>query len=528
MAGAGKRPCAGLLHERENSMKTVTPDLIPAIDRYASEVLGIPTVELMRRAGDAVATAIAQRYAVGRVAILCGGGNNGGDGYAAALALAERGFSPLLVDVSGKGQRTEEGQYFAAACQKAFGDPLALEGLKDLPTPALVVDAVLGTGAQGSLTPPLIAAAAWMNNCPCPKVAIDVPLGVSAKDGSVLPEAVRADLTVVLSFMKIGLLSYPAREWTGQLLVDTLGLDQSAFLTAFPAIGECADDAFLAAHWPKRPDNSHKGSFGKALAIAGCQRYRGAALLVAEGAMRTGVGLLQLASEECVLSAAVIRTPETVCQSMPPSDDWQESDLAKLMQLTSCANAVLIGPGCGVSEGIKKLLCRSLSTPGAPLLIDADGLNCLAELGEEGLSCLRKAQRPVLLTPHPLEFSRLVGRPVSEVVAGRLAFAQAFAKEQGVYVLLKGAGTVIASPDGRTAINTSGSSALAKGGSGDVLSGMLLSLLAQGVSPFEALMLGAYLHGCAGEKLATQYSACGVLPSDLPRAAAMYLTELEA
>lgn len=508
-------------------MKTVTPDMIPAIDRYAAEVCGIPTEELMRRAGEAVAAEIAARYPAGRAVILCGGGNNGGDGYAAALALATRGYRPVLVDLLGKGQRSAEGKAFLAACHAAFGEIGGEEALASL-QPDLVVDAVFGTGFQGTLPPPACRAAEWINGLSCPKVAVDVPLGVNAADGSTEKEAVRADLTVVLSFMKIGLLSYPARAHTGETVVASLGLEEEKIAAAFPGMGEAADDGYLARRMPRRPADSHKGSFGKALLIAGSAGYRGAALLATEGALRLGAGLVALASEEAVLAAAAVRTPEAVLVSFPPSQEWtREKELPALLSCAQTASAVLVGPGCGRSAGVDLLLRHLLQTTGAPLLLDADALNIMAADRAAFLPLLRGAGRPVLLTPHPLEFSRLSGLDMAQIAASRLATARHFATENGVFLLLKGAGTVLADPDGRVSVNTSGSCALAKGGSGDVLSGMLAALLAMGAEPFDALCLGAYLHGRAGEEAEKLYSAYGVLPGELPLFAARLLAEIK-
>lgn len=506
-------------------MKTVLPELIPAIDRYAQDVCGIPTKELMRRAGEAVAEAIAERFPAGPVVILCGGGNNGGDGYAAALSLAARGFCPVLVDLFGKGQKSEEGRSFLDACRTVLGEIKGGEDLFSL-SPELVVDAVFGTGYSGDMPPMAQCAAKWINSLTCPKVAVDVPLGVHATDGSVEKDAVKADLTVVLSFMKVGLLSYPARGYTGETVIASLGLPEEKIAAAFPEMGETADREYLARHLPKRAANSHKGSFGKALLIAGSMRYRGAALLATEGALRLGAGLVTLASEEPVLAAAAVRTPEAVLAPCAPSEAWGEGEVASLLTLVSASSAVLVGPGCGRTVGIVRLLKDLLQMPGAPLLLDADAINCMAEEREVFLPLLKKARRPVLLTPHPLEFARLSGRDAAEIATCRLSAARSFAAENGAYLLLKGAGTVLAAPDGRFSVNTSGTSALAKGGSGDVLSGMLLSLLAMGAEPFEALCMGAYLHGRAGEEAEKVHSAYGVLASDLPCFAAGLLAEI--
>ena len=273
-------------------------------------------------------------------------------------------------------------------------------------------------------------------------------------------------------------------------------------------------DAKLAASClPARPADGNKGTFGRALLFCGSEQYRGAACLSAEGALSGGAGLVELASCEAVVSLVLSRAPSVIGTAYVPS----EIGAFLPLDLTRKATAVLIGCGSGRSERLALSLFELLKTPGCPVVLDADALNSLALKRETALEILKSAARPVVLTPHPLEFSRLSGLPLDTISSDRVGVAADFAKTYGVTLVLKGAGTVIASPDGEVTVNATGGSGLAKGGSGDVLAGLLVSLLAQGMEPYGAAILAVYLHGAAGDALTKEYSEMGVRPDDLPR-----------
>lgn len=273
------------------------------------------------------------------------------------------------------------------------------------------------------------------------------------------------------------------------------------------------DAALAGALLPVRPSDGNKGTFGRALLFCGSDRYRGAACLASEGALAGGAGLVELASCESVVSLVLSRAPSVIGTAYVPSEIGAYLPLG----LTKKATAILVGCGSGKSERLCLSLFELLKTPGSPVVLDADALNSLALKRETSLDLLQNAARPVVLTPHPLEFSRLSGLPLDTISSDRVGVAAGFAKEYGVTLVLKGSGTVIASPDGEVTVNTTGGSGLAKGGSGDVLAGLLVSLLAQGMNPTDAAILAVYLHGAAGDALTKEYSEMGVRPDDLPR-----------
>lgn len=290
-------------------------------------------------------------------------------------------------------------------------------------------------------------------------------------------------------------------------------------------IAQAVDAAYLTAHLPPRLRDSHKGTYGRLMLYAGSEKYRGAALLAAEGALRVGVGLVTLASERTVLDAALVRLPELLLSESAPISAWGEGEIRNALESSVGARALLVGPGTGVSEGLFAFVRALALQGGAPLVLDADALHAIALYAEDVDAFFALAKRPLLLTPHPLELGRLLGLTAQEVQANRPSISVACAKKWGVFLLLKGADTLIT--DGETLlVNTSGSSALSKGGSGDVLAGAVGAFLAQGAEPLCALALGAYLHGAAGDSLAREYSEYGVLPSELPRRMAELLAKI--
>lgn len=285
----------------------------------------------------------------------------------------------------------------------------------------------------------------------------------------------------------------------------------------------CAEQ--IRAWIPTREENTHKGSFGKLVIFAGSEAYRGAPLLVAEGAARMGVGLVRLVSERAVTDLACTALPELLLSDAPTIASWDEAQTARALSLCDGAKAIVVGPGCGVSEGLYRFVLALLGSEGCPVLLDADALGALALYREQSISALKAARRCVVMTPHPLELGRLLGVGAADVQAHREAYATEFAARAGVSLLLKGQGTIIT--DGvRVYCNPTGSSALAKGGSGDVLSGAVGALLAQGAAPLAALAVGAYLHGQAADTLAKELSLYGVTPSDLPKQMARELGAL--
>ena len=513
-------------------MYLTEPDKIAEIDRYAAESLGIPVRELMARAGKRLAEETAKRLSgSGRILILVGPGNNGGDGYAAALELADLGYEILICDVLGVGQKSEAGKHFASLAEKRFGKPILIDQLAndDINGSSAVIDAIFGTGARFILPYEIMMLMTRIAAAPPSllRVAADAPTGIDAGSGRANRISFRADLTVTFSFGKRGMFAYPAREYCGEIVIADIGLPCEELCRHFPPAGCLLDHDTAAALLPHRSQNSHKGSFGRLLMLAGSQKYRGAASLAASAALRAGTGVLTLASHSSVLDGALLRSPELLAMPIPDFERMDREALRLVFAAAERASAIVIGCGSGTSATLEGALWELLASEGCPILIDADALNSLALHREESLHRLKKSKREIVLTPHPLELSRLTGKPAEDIQAMRIDSARALAEATGVTVVLKGAGTVIATSGELVTLNPTGSSALAKAGSGDVLAGMIGAFLAQGLSPHDAASLGVYLHGAAGDRLAERFSEFGVLPSDLPTAAAEVLREIE-
>ena len=280
---------------------------------------------------------------------------------------------------------------------------------------------------------------------------------------------------------------------------------------------------FVKTHIPKRYADSNKGSYGKCLMICGSDRYPGAPILACAGAVRSGAGLVELYSTEKVVCAALPVYPDIIYHTI--NDISSGDDNESIAGQSGTADCILIGCGCGVSENLYRLTSEIANTEGGPTVIDADALNSISVF-DRNLEIFASAKRHIVITPHPLEFSRLCGLTVAEISDNRVGCATAFATLHNVYVLLKGNGTVSASPDGKYTVNTTGSSALAKAGSGDVLAGVITSFIAQGCTPYDAAVISAYLHGAAGDTLARRLSEYGVAASDLPVAIAEEIRRL--
>ena len=495
--------------------------MITEMDRYSEENLGVPVRDLMERAGHAVANCVKRRVDEGSsVLILCGKGNNGGDGYACAIELLGK-YSVRVYDVFRAGQRSEEGNFFLERFKSLGGEVLPLniddEFKKSISECDCIVDAIFGTGFIGQC-PPLISELASLINAACSeKIAIDIPLGINADNGSVNMEGVCSmSCTVALGYLKPGLVSFPAKAYVGEIVFDDLGFDLKRINSIFDFKYKYVDSTLAVSLLPEREENSSKGSFGKLLCLTGSKRYRGAARLSLEAALRGGVGLVTFASYPELAKELSADFPEAIYMPVGDDEDFSDEELSKIVSASKSHSATLVGCGSGNTEQTEKLVKALLSSEGGTLVIDADGINALCRNRDEGVVALKEAKRKVILTPHPLEFARISGSDVSFVQLHRIEAAIRFAAENEVILVLKGAATIVT--DGKTVyINSSGSSALAKGGSGDVLAGFLASLVASGVDPLCACAIAAYYHGAAADTLALEYSSLGVTPSDLPK-----------
>ncbi|EIK51842.1 YjeF-like protein [Stutzerimonas stutzeri TS44] len=457
---------------------------------------GTPGFELMQRAAHAAWRALRRRWPdAGAVTVLAGRGNNAGDGYLVA-ALAQR--AGWQVRVLGVGDVQALQGDAAQALAEARGCGVSIEPWHAaVALQGVLVDALLGTGISGAVREPYAGAIATINASGLPVLAIDLPSGLCADTGQVLGQAVRADLSVTFIGLKLGLFTAEGPDRVGTLVFDDLQADPG-IVAQVASEAVRLDHGSLARIAPRAP-TAHKGSFGQVLVIGGDLGTGGAALLSAEAALRGGAGMVSLATRPEHVTASLVRRPEIMCSGV-------ESTYS-LTTLVERADVLVVGPGLGQAPWGRSLLSLAAQC-GLPQLWDADALNLLAAGG---------VQLPTgcVITPHPGEAARLLQCTVAEVQVDRPAAARELARRYACVALLKGAGTLIAAPDGRLALCDRGHPAMASAGLGDVLAGVIGALLAQDLAPFDAACLGAWLHAAAGERLGEQgrgLAAADLLP----------------
>ncbi len=502
-------------------MKLLTANEMRELDRQAIEEWQLPGVVLMENAGQATADQIEEHFAdlwPGPVLVVSGKGNNGGDGYVIARHLLNRGWEVAVLILAAEDVIKGDARINLDVLTRSFAelyyaeDGDALFSVLDvIDAPTLIVDALLGTGLGAEVTGLYAEVINWINGTGLPVVAVDVPSGVDATSGQLHGPTVCADLTVTFAEAKVGHVLRPAVDYVGDLVVVDIGIPVQ--LAGQQAARHFYVDAEMAADLlPDRPETGHKGSFGHLLTIAGSTGKTGAAVLAAEGGLRVGAGLSTLACPASLNPVLEVKLTEVMTALLSDRDGEVATDaIAGVLQICAGKQAVVVGPGLGVGDGARALVDAILLQSSLPLVLDADGLNTLS------LDTLRKRNGVTILTPHPGEMARLLDCTVAEIEVDRLATAAAFAEEYNVILVLKGAPTIIATPDGRNFINGSGNSLLASGGTGDVLAGLIGGLLCQGCAPDVAAVLAVFLHGGAADRLADETGNSGILASELLR-----------
>jgi NAD(P)H-hydrate epimerase len=476
-----------------------------AADAWAIDEQGVPSLDLMERAGVGLARVTAAAAGPGPIRVVVGKGNNGGDGLVVARLLRQDGYE---VDVLA-----------AASLDGLGGDPLAnLERLPGAPPEPFapeglagsgaVVDALLGTGFEGEPREPLASAIAAINAQEAPVVACDVPSGVDASTGEVAGEAVRAVATATFHGPKIGLCVNPGKEHAGVVEVVEIGIPRGA-----PG----AERGGLIAErvldlYPRRERSGSKFESGVVVVAGGSVGLTGAPTMAARSAQRAGAGYVQVAVPAPAQAAVDLRLLEQMSRGLPDADGSHTPEgVAVVEEMAERAGAVALGPGLGRAPAAQEFARGVARAVAAPLLLDADGLN--AHAGR--LESLHDRPGPTVLTPHEAELGRLLDRPTEQVAAHRLAAVREAAERSGAVVLLKGDDTVVALPAGGFAVNPAGSPALATAGTGDVLSGLIAALLAKGLGPFEAACLGARAHALAADAAAERVGVDHVMAGDV-------------
>jgi NAD(P)H-hydrate epimerase len=502
-------------------MRLVSAEEMRAIERIAIEEMGIPAATLMDRAGRAVAEAAASLAGQdGRIAVVCGAGNNGGDGFVAARILHKAGRGVLAVALGPPGKGSPESIAMWKAAEDAGVPVSGLQALLDFPVRPgdLVIDAIFGTGlerpAEGNFAAGIEAVRA-LREQGARVLAVDLPSGLSTDSGRAIGPTVQADATVTFAFSKIGLALQPGADLAGDLTVVDIGIPPAA-ADRIPPTAELLDETAVRALVPRRDREAHKGDAGRLLVVAGSAGKTGAANLALTGALRGGAGLVTLAARAEVLGPALVGRPEAMSTPLPGTGNIARSDIPALQGAASTANALVMGPGIPRGPETAPAIRGLLDRYPIPTVLDADAINALAD--HPGLVAIIGHDAPIVLTPHPGEMARLIGGTIEDVQADRVAIARRKAQEWGAVVVLKGARTVVADPDGPAAIIPTGNPGMATGGTGDVLAGLLGALLAGGMRPREAARVGAWVHGRAGDIAASRFGERGMVAGDLAEA----------
>ena len=514
-------------------MKIATAQQMREMDRVAIQERGVPSTDLMETAARAVAEAALAEGARARgekprrAVCFCGAGNNGGDGVCAARLLLEAGLEVRAILVGKREKMTADCREMERRLEAAGGtledfDPNSSSFALWCLEADVMVDALFGIGLNSPLRGDARTAVQMMNTCDIPVVSADIPSGVEADTGRILGDAVHAAATVTFTLPKAGHYLGRGGLCTGRLVVCDIGIPLDLVLWAegnqFSAV--TGEDVYL----PRRPREAHKGDFGKVYLLAGSVGYTGAPVLAARAALRTGAGLVTVGVPEPVWPVTAAKLDEAMPHPLPagPEGGLARAAYESALERMTHSDVCLIGPGLGRSPGAEEVIRRLVKAVHGPLILDADGINAL----EGHIDILDSRQGLVtVLTPHDGEFARLGGDLSS---GDRLEAARRFAREHGCCLILKGHRTITAFPDGSAYVNTTGNPGMAKGGSGDVLGGVLLALMGQGIPCREAAPMAVWIHGRAGDLCARELGEYGMLPGDLIERLPQVLRECES
>ena len=483
-------------------------DQMKAADLFTINEIGIPSLELMERAARACVEHIKEwKIDLQKICVLCGSGNNGGDGFAIARMFAWEGHDVTAVLVGKADHCTQETAHqieqlknTSAKFQEQF-DKEAFENENY----TLIIDAIFGVGLCREVSGRYAQIIECVNQSDAVRMSVDIPSGISAKTGNVLGIAVHADYTVTIQETKVGLVLDPGRNYAGICVPADIGIVDLPMKNDPDTAYTLEKDDYTAI-LPVRKADSNKGTYGKLLMITGSKGMSGAAYLGALAAYRTGAGLVQIYTPEENLVILQSQIPEAIITT------YEKYDANELHRLIDWADVVSIGSGLGTKKTARKILKETIAYVKKPCVVDADGLNILSEHME--YLCDADCEH-FIFTPHMKEFERISGVKIADVKKDRIAALRTFVTQYGVTCVLKDSRTTLAKPGRRTAVNLSGCAAMAKAGSGDVLAGIIASYLAQGLSEWDAALLGIYIHGRAGEIIQNEQGAYSLLAREL-------------
>lgn len=466
---------------------------------------GIPSLQLMKRAGRAAFDLLAERFpAPELISVYCGAGKNGGDGYVLAALAAQRLLPVQVIQLTGAEKLTGEArQAYEFALQE--GVKIIPFAHATAPVNGVIVDGLLGIGLRGAPTGEFVKAIEQINQIRLPVLALDIPSGLHADTGAVAGVVVQAQLTIPYIAVKRGLVTGRGPAVAGELVLANLEIPAATYDILSPGSERLLLNELLPLLAPRAAD-AHKGDFGHVMVIGGDTGFGGAALMAAEAAARTGAGLVSIATRPEHVAAILARRPEIMARGVVSGQE--------LEPLLARPTLLVVGPGLGRSPWSEQMLQQAIKS-GLPLVLDADALNILAEGRVVPADSVGSHHSEWILTPHPAEAARLLGITTAEVQADRFAAVQAISARYRASVILKGAGSLVASPEGLIGVVTDGNPGMASGGMGDVLSGILGGLVAQGMNARDGARLGAVVHACAADLAADDQGQRSLLATDL-------------
>ncbi len=514
-------------------MKLTTAAQMRELDRQAIALRGIPSIDLMEHAARHVAETALETLSAwpGRVAVFCGSGNNGGDGVGAARRLIRRGVRVRVFLVGDMSKQTPDTREELRKLAKYHVSPEILdiknaEQVNFIQSADMLIDALFGVGLSREIDPesPYAAAIDCINQAPGKVLSVDIPSGIHADTGEIMGRAVQADMTVTFTAAKIGHAVGKGAIYSGDVKIYDIGIPEDLQKAMICPV-QTAGASFVREATPKRKSDGHKGDFGKILIIGGSVGYTGAPYLTASAAIRSGCGLVFLGVPEAIWPIEAVKCVSAMPFPLPcnfHTGKLNYKSLAIILNRLKNCDILALGPGLGKSPEITRLVCELLKITEKPVILDADGINALS--GHIDILDARR-DRVTILTPHDGEFAR-INNLNNFIIQDRMGAARDFAMKHGCILVLKGHRTLTASPSGTVLVNMTGNSGLAKGGSGDILTGIIASLLAQGATPIQAAAAGVWLHGRAGDWASEINTPYAMTPEDVLNALPRVFTEI--
>ncbi|HWT74642.1 MAG TPA: NAD(P)H-hydrate dehydratase [Mobilitalea sp.] len=490
------------------------------IDDYSVEVCKIPALELMERAANEVVAVMKNRIMIeDRILVVCGPGNNGGDGVAAGRILYLQGYHVAILFI---GYEEKASASMKVQLERARNIGVPLENCNKLHEYNIIIDAIFGVGLSRDVSGEYEEIICNINSSSQIVFAVDIPSGISADSGKVMKVAVKADYTITFGYQKLGLLLYPGAEYAGTITVADIGFPEEATKQASP-------DTFYYGpedlhRLPERKNYSNKGTYGKVLIIAGSKGMSGAAFLSAKAAYRTGAGLVKVLTSEANRQIIQTSIPEALFAAYDEDNLNEDERQEKLLEALAWASVVVIGPGIGLSGTAEELVETIIKKAKVPVIIDADAITLLSKKMDQKLPGATVKGRldylsaylndQTILTPHLMELSRLIGIPVSEIINNLIDTAHQCSYNNKLIYAIKDARSIV-TQGMNTCLNISGNNGMATGGSGDVLTGIMAALIAQGMEAYETACLAVYLHGLAGDAAANEKGVYSLMASDI-------------